>query len=114
MVRYLPEQSDPAAGTHAFAYTVTIQNRGDIAAQLVARHWTITDGMGRVEDVRGLAVVGRQPLLAPGEAFEYSSWARIDTRQGSMRGRYLCVTEQAEAFHAEVPEFALVAPGALQ
>ena len=112
-VQYLPDQSDPAAGPYAFAYTISIHNSGDIAAQLIARHWMVTDANGDVEDVRGLAVVGHQPLLKPGEQFEYSSWTRIPTPHGSMRGIFFCMTEEAYPFEAEVPEFSLVYPGAL-
>jgi ApaG protein len=112
-VQFLPEQSQVPDGPYAFAYTVTIRNSGDIAAQLVARHWVITDANGLTEDVRGLAVVGHQPLLKPGEQFEYTSWTRIDTPFGQMRGTYFCMTEDAHAFDAAVPEFALVYPGAL-
>lgn len=72
-VQYLPEQSQPAGGVYAFAYTVTIRNTGDVAAQLVARQWIVTDADNRSEEVRGLAVVGKQPLLKPGEQFEYTS-----------------------------------------
>jgi ApaG protein len=112
-VQYLPEQSQPPDGPYAYAYTVTILNTGDVAAQVVARHWRITDARGHTEDVRGLAVMGQQPLLKPGERHEYTSWTQIATPQGSMRGRYLCVTEHAEAFDAEVPEFALARPDTL-
>jgi ApaG protein len=112
-VQYLPEQSQPPDGPYAFAYTVTIRNSGDIASQLVARHWVVTDANGLSEDVRGLAVVGHQPLLKPGEQFEYTSWTRIDTPYGQMRGTYYCMTEDARPFDATVPEFALVYPGAL-
>ena len=112
-VQYLPEQSHPPEGPFAFAYTVTIRNTGDITAQLVARHWVMTDADGRREDVRGLAVVGQQPLLKPGEEFEYTSWTRINTAHGHMHGTYLCMTEDARPFDAAVPEFALVSPGAL-
>jgi ApaG protein len=112
-VQYLPEQSQPSAGVYAFAYTVNIRNSGDVAAQLVARQWLVTDADGRTEEVRGLAVVGKQPLLKPGEQFEYTSWTRIRTPQGSMRGTYFCMTEDAHAFDAPVPEFALVFPGLL-
>jgi ApaG protein len=112
-VQYLPEQSEPPDGPFAFAYTVTIRNEGDTAAQLVARHWVITDAAGHVEEVRGLAVVGHQPLLKPGEAFEYTSGTRIATPHGQMRGTYLCVTEDARPFDAEVPAFELVFPGLL-
>jgi ApaG protein len=112
-VAYLAEQSQPSEEVWAFAYTVTIVNSGDVAAQLVARRWTITDARGHVEDVRGLAVVGHQPLLKPGERFEYTSWARIATPQGTMRGSYLCMTEDTEPFEAPVPEFALARPDQL-
>jgi ApaG protein len=106
-VRHLPEQSDPAAGTHAFAYTVTIVNSGDVTAQLIARHWIITDARGQTEEVRGLAVVGQQPLLKPGERFEYTSWTRIHTPQGSMRGTFFCMTDEARPFDAPISEFGL-------
>jgi ApaG protein len=112
-VQYLPEQSSPPEGPYAFAYTVTIRNTGDIASQLIARHWIVTDANGLREDVRGLAVVGHQPLLKPGEQFEYTSWTRIETTHGQMRGTFHCMTEEARPFEAEVPEFTLVYPGAL-
>ena len=113
-VQYLAEQSQPPQGPFAFAYTVTIVNSGDVSAQLIARHWVITDADGRVEEVRGLAVVGHQPLLKPGESFEYTSWTRIATAHGQMHGTYFCMTEDARPFDAEVPEFQLVFPGLLQ
>ena len=100
-VQYLSEQSDPPEGPYAFSYTVTIRNTGDITAQLVARHWVVTDANGDVEDVRGLAVVGHQPLT------------RIATPHGSMRGTFFCMTEAAFPFDADVPAFDLVYPGAL-
>ncbi len=112
-VQYLPEQSQPPEGPYAFAYTVTIRNTGAVTAQLVARHWVVTNADGQREDVRGLAVVGHQPVLKPGEHFEYTSWTRLDTAHGAMRGTFFCMTEDAHAFEAEVPEFALVYPGAL-
>lgn len=112
-VKPLPEQSAPDAGRHAFAYTITIRNTGDVAAQLIARHWVITDAQGRTEEVRGLAVVGQQPLLQPGEHFEYTSWTAIATPQGSMHGRFFCMTEDAEPFEAPVPEFGLACLSAL-
>jgi ApaG protein len=112
-VRVLPEQSEPDNGVHAFAYTITIRNTGDITAQLIARHWVITDARGHTEEVRGLAVVGQQPLLKPGERFEYTSWTRIATPQGSMRGTFFCMTEEAQPFDAVVPEFGLSLPSAL-
>ena len=112
-VQYLPEQSHPPEGPYAFAYTITIRNSGNITAQLLARHWVVTDAEGNREDVRGLAVVGHQPLLKPGEQFEYTSWTRIATTHGSMRGTFFCMTEEARPFDADVPEFSLVFPGAL-
>jgi ApaG protein len=107
-LQHLPEQSQP--GQHAYAYTVTITNTGDIAAQLVGRHWIVSDANGHTEEVRGLAVVGQQPLLKPGESFEYTSWTRIATPQGTMRGTYFCMTEDAHPFEATVPEFMLAQP----
>jgi ApaG protein len=110
-VQYLPEQSSPPDGPYAFSYTVTVTNSGDITAQLVARHWIVTDTQGNREDVRGLAVVGHQPLLKPGDTFEYTSWTRIATPSGQMRGTFFCMTEEAYPFEATVPEFELVFPG---
>ena len=109
-VQPLPEQTNPAAGQYAWAYTVTVQNSGDVTAQLVARHWVITDANGKVEQVRGLAVVGHQPLLKPGERFEYTSWTRLATPQGTMRGTFFCMTDDAHPFDAGVPEFRLGEP----
>lgn len=107
VVQVLPEQTEAEQGRYAFSYTISIENTGTITAQLVARHWQISDAAGHVQEVSGLAVVGHQPLLAPGQKFQYSSWAQIATPQGSMRGRFLCVTDEAEVFYTEVPEFML-------
>lgn len=104
---YLEEQSDPSCHEYAFSYTVTIVNSGTVAAQLIARHWVITDAMGRVEEVRGLGVVGNQPLLKPGERFEYTSWTRLNTPHGTMQGTFFCMTEDAKLFEAPVPAFML-------
>jgi ApaG protein len=112
-VQYLPEQSQPPDGPYAFAYTVTVVNRGDVVAQLIARQWLVSNAHGETEEVRGLAVVGHQPLLQPGESFEYTSWTRIDTPTGQMRGTFYCMTEQARPFEATVAPFELVYPGAL-
>ena len=112
-VRHLPEQSDPATGQHAFAYTVTIRNSGNVTAQLIGRHWVITDATGKVDEVRGLAVVGHQPLLKPGESFEYTSWTRLATPQGTMRGTFYCITEDAHWFESAVPEFGLALASSL-
>jgi ApaG protein len=112
-VRHLAEQSDPQSHQYAFAYTVTIRNTGDVTAQLIARHWIITDASGHTEEVRGLAVVGHQPVLKTGEHFEYTSWTRIATPHGTMRGTFMCMTQDAESFEASVPEFGLTLASAL-
>ena len=112
-VRHLPEQSDAASGQHAFAYTVTIRNSGNVTAQLIARHWIITDANGHVDEVRGLAVVGHQPLLKPGESFEYTSWVQLATAHGTMRGSFFCMTEDAQPFEAPIAEFGLTLASAL-
>ena len=112
-VQYLAEQSKPPQGPFAFSYTVTIRNSGDTTAQLIARHWTVTDANGQREDVRGLGVVGQQPMLKPGEQYDYTSWTRIPTPHGAMRGTFFCMTEDAQPFDAPVAEFSLVYPGAL-
>ena len=109
-VQYLPDQSQSPEGPFTFAYTVSIRNTGDITAQLVARHWVVTNAEGAREDVRGLAVVGHQPLLKPGDHFEYSSRTRIDTPHGQMQGTFFCMTEDAHAFEATVPAFTLAYP----
>jgi len=112
-VRPLPEQSQPDAGKYAYAYTVTIRNTGDVTAQLIARHWIITDATGHTEEVRGLAVVGHQPMLKPGEHFEYTSWTRIGAPNGTMRGTFFCMTEDAYPFNTPVPEFGLTVASTL-
>ena len=112
-VRHLPEQSNTEAGQYAFAYTVTIRNSGDVTGQLIARHWIINDSNGHVEEVRGLAVVGQQPILKPGENFEYTSWTRLATPQGTMRGTFFCMTEDAHPFEAPIGEFGLTLASSL-
>lgn len=107
--QYLAEQSSPDEDLYAFAYTITITNTGDVPAQLISRHWVIDDANGKTEEVKGLGVVGNQPLLRPGESFQYTSGTRLRTPQGSMRGSYFCVAEDGERFEALVPEFALLA-----
>jgi ApaG protein len=112
-VRHLPEQTDREAGQFAFAYTVTIRNSGDVTGQLIGRHWIVSDANGHVEEVRGLAVVGHQPVLKPGETFEYTSWTRLATPNGTMRGTFFCMTEDAEPFDAPIAEFGLTLASAL-
>jgi ApaG protein len=104
---FMPDASDPAQPLYAFKYTVTVRNTGDVAAQLIGRHWVITDATGHTEEVRGLAVVGHQPLLQPGEEFRYESWTRLATPQGHMRGTYFCMSVDCEPFEADVPAFLL-------
>ena len=110
---YLPEQSEPAQGRYGFAYTITVLNTGQVAAQLVSRHWIIADGRGHTEEVKGLGVVGHQPLLAPGQQFEYTSGSQIATPAGTMKGSYFCVAEDGERFEVPIPEFALAMPRTL-
>ena len=105
--QYLPEQSAPAQGLWTFAYTITIRNSGDVPAQLISRHWIITNELGEVEEVKGLGVVGQQPLLKPGESFEYTSGCRLRTASGTLQGSYFCVAEDGERFEVEIPLFVL-------
>jgi ApaG protein len=110
---YMPDRSAPAARRYAFAYTVQISNQGEETAQLRSRHWIITDAAGEVQEVRGEGVVGAQPILAPGESFEYTSWCVIATSSGSMRGAYSMVGPRGQSFEAEVAEFRLGLPHSL-
>ncbi len=105
--QYLPEQSAPDQGIYSFAYTISITNTGELPAQLISRHWLITDARGQVEEVKGLGVVGHQPLLKPGESFEYNSGCRLRTPNGTMHGHYFCVAEDGERFEVEIPPFIL-------
>lgn len=107
--QYLPEQSDPSHKVFTFSYTVTITNTGDVPAQLIARHWFISDASGHNEEVKGLGVVGHQPLLKPGESFQYTSGSRLRTATGTMHGSYFCVAEDATRFEAQIPMFVLEA-----
>jgi ApaG protein len=106
----LPERSRPDDGQWAFAYTVTISNEGDSVATLRRRHWVITDATGHVEEVKGEGVVGEQPRLAPGQSFQYTSWAMLRTVFGSMRGSYTFEREDGSRFEAMIGEFALSEP----
>ena len=111
--QFVPEHSNPDEDKFLFAYTVTIRNTGDVTAQLISRHWIITDAHNKVEEVQGLGVVGEQPVLQPGEAFEYTSGCPIATPVGSMRGAYQCVAEDGTRFEAPIPEFLLSMPRTL-
>ena len=113
MPQYIPEQSDPENDRYIFAYTITIKNVGSIPAQLVSRHWIITDGNNEVQEVRGLGVVGKQPLLKPGESFQYTSGSSMTTAIGTMKGSYQMVAEDGTHFEAVIPEFVLASPRAL-
>ncbi len=105
--RHLPEQSAPEQGEYVFAYTITISNTGEVPAQLIARSWNVNDANGHTEKVRGLGVVGQQPLLRPGESFEYTSGTRLRTPTGTMHGSYFFVAEDGERFDVDIPMFVL-------
>jgi ApaG protein len=111
--QYIVEQSDEAANRYVFAYTITIRNTGNIAAQLISRHWIISDSNSKVQEVAGLGVVGAQPLLKPEESFEYTSGTAIATPVGTMRGSYQMVAEDGTQFEAPIPEFTLSVPRVL-
>ena len=110
---YVVDQSEPDIGRYVFAYTITISNRGDVAAKLLSRHWIITDANGKVQEVSGDGVVGEQPHLNPGEKFRYSSGAILETPVGTMRGSYQMVAEDGTRFDAPIPEFTLSMPRVL-
>ena len=110
---YLPDQSDEEEDRYVFAYTIRITNNGSVPAQLVSRHWISTDAEHRVQEVKGLGVVGQQPTLKPGESFEYTSGASIPTQVGTMRGAYQMLAEDGHAFDAPIPPFTLSVPRTL-
>jgi ApaG protein len=105
--QYLSEQSDPDGGLYMFAYTITITNVGNNAAQLISRTWNVNDSNGTHEKIKGLGVVGHQPFLKPGEQFEYTSGTRLRTPTGTMHGSYFCVAEDGEKFDVDIPMFVL-------
>jgi ApaG protein len=107
---YVEDQSDPSKNQYVFAYTITVTNTGNVPAQLVSRHWTITDANNKVIDLKGLGVVGQQPLLQPGESFEYTSGTHLETAVGTMRGTYQMVAEDGQHFDASIPLFTLSVP----
>lgn len=112
-VEYIPDQSSEEQDRYVFAYTITITNTGSIPAQLISRHWIITDASNSVQEVRGLGVVGEQPLLKPGESFEYTSGSAINTPVGTMKGSYQMVAEDGTKFDATIAEFTLSMPRVL-
>ncbi len=111
--QFLQEHSAPQDGRYAFSYTITIRNQGVIPAQLISRHWVITHGSGKIEEVRGEGVVGEQPHLEPGQAFEYTSGAVLDAPVGTMHGSYHMLTDDGTPFDAEIPRFTLSVPRTL-
>ncbi|SDW73575.1 ApaG protein [Nitrosomonas communis] len=110
---YLPEQSDEEADRHVFSYTISISNTGNVASQLISRHWIITSGDGNIHEVRGLGVVGEQPLIKPGDTFEYTSGTTIPSLAGTMKGSYQMVAEDGFHFTVDIPEFILSVPRVL-
>ena len=110
---YLDDQSDPASDRYVFSYTINIANVGTVAAQLISRHWIITDADNVTQEVKGLGVVGEQPLLRPGESFEYTSGTAMATPVGTMRGSYQMAAEDGNKFEAEIPQFTLSMPRVL-
>ncbi|MGV3620346.1 MAG: Co2+/Mg2+ efflux protein ApaG [Archangium sp.] len=111
--KFYPERSSPENSQWAFTYAVTLVNEGTRVATLRARHWVITDANGRIEEVRGEGVIGKQPRLEPGERFEYQSWAMLRTSFGTMRGEYVMERADGSKFEAKIAEFALTQPNAL-
>lgn len=105
--QFLAEQSSPAQGLYVFSYTITITNVGEVPAQLISRTWNVNDANGHTEKVKGLGVVGQQPLLKPGQTFEYTSGTRLRTPTGTMHGSFFCVAEDGEKFDTDVPMFVL-------
>lgn len=111
--RFLPEQSQPEDGRFVFAYTICIHNSGEVPARLISRHWLITDDNGRVQEVRGEGVVGEQPWLRPGEEFEYTSGAVLETALGTMQGSYQMLADDGTRFDADIAPFTLSVPRTL-
>lgn len=107
---YLAEHSQPEQGRYGFGYTITITNQSTIPVQLLDRHWLITDGLGRKQEVKGVGVIGQQPVIQPGESYEYSSFCPLTTPYGYMEGSYGMIDEQGESFRAEIPMFTLGTP----
>jgi ApaG protein len=112
-ITYVDEESRPDSGIYFFAYHITITNKGKSPAQLMSRHWIITDSFGNIEEVRGAGVVGQQPQIQPGQSFEYDSACPLPTSSGTMRGHYQLLAEDGSSLEIEIPEFYLIAPSAL-
>ena len=110
---YVEEQSRPEKGRYVFAYTITIENTGSVPARLLTRHWLITDANGKVQEVHGEGVVGEQPYLRPGEAFQYTSGSVLETAVGSMEGHYRMIADDGTEFSATIPPFTLASPRVL-
>jgi ApaG protein len=111
--QFLPERSAPRQNQYLFSYTITISNVGEETAQLLSRHWVITDAEGEVQEVRGPGVVGEQPVLEPGMSFEYTSYCPLATNVGTMQGSYTMVRPDGETFDAQIAPFTLAVPNAL-
>mgnify|MGYP002662248156 CR=1 FL=1 len=111
--QFIADQSDPDAERYVFAYTIPIENVGTVPAQLISRHWIITDGDSRIQEVRGLGVVGKQPLLRPGEKYEYTSGCQLETPVGTMRGTFQMTADDGTQFEAIIAEFTLSIPRVL-
>jgi ApaG protein len=111
--RFVPDQSQPTDNRYVFAYTITLRNAGETGAQLMTRHWVIKDANGKVEEVRGDGVVGEQPWMRPGESFEYTSGAVLETAVGTMEGTYSMIADDGTQFDAPIPTFVLSIPRTL-
>lgn len=110
---YIEQQSEPAEHRFVYAYTITIDNQGDVPAQLIGRHWIILDAEEKKQEVRGIGVVGEQPMLPPGQRFTYTSGVILDTETGIMEGSYQMKTDEGDVFDVPIPAFALVPPHAI-
>lgn len=113
ITHFVEEQSVPELNRYVFAYTIRIRNQGSVAAKLLTRHWVITDANGKIEEVIGEGVVGKQPYLNPGEEFQYTSGAVLETPVGTMQGRYKMLANDGNRFEAEIPAFTLAVPRVL-
>lgn len=113
ITQYIPEQSQPDSSQFVYAYTINITNNGNVSAQLISRHWIITDANDKVQEVQGIGVVGEQPTIQPGESYTYTSGVVMETSSGIMTGTYTMQTEAGEEFKTDIPHFALVQPGAM-